>query len=149
MVKEQWDLQRTLRSSSLWFLDSCASQHLCNDRRLFTSTRAKSIDFITAAGQVIRTEEIGTVSIPLADGTIIELHNVALAPGCDLNLISLGQLRESGITYHDDPSSMILMRGNKTIARAKRSHNLFTLDLAMPGQIMSAISKVIAIIGRG
>ena len=149
MVKEQRDLQRTLQLSSFWFLDSCASPHLCNDRRLFTNTRAKSINFITAAGQVIRTEEIDTVSIPLADGTTIKLHNVTLAPGCDSNLILLGQLRESGITYHDDPSLMTLMRGNKTIARAKRSHNLFTLDLPMPGQIMSAISRAMAITSRG
>ena len=148
MVKEQ-RLQRTSRSSSSWFLDSCASRHLCNDRRLFTNTRAKSIDFITAAGQVIRTEEIGTVSIPLTDGTTIELQNVALAPGCDSNLISLGQLRESGITYHDDPDSMTLMKSGSIIARAKRNHNLFTLDLAMPGQIMSAISRAMAITGRG
>ena len=147
MVKEQRDLQRTSRSSSFWFLDSCASRHLCNNRRLFTSTWAKSINFITAAGQVIETEEIGIVSILLADGTTIKLHNVALAPGCDSNLILLGQLRESGITYHNDPSLMTLIRGNKTIARAKKSHNLFTLDLAMPGQIMLAISRVMAITG--
>lgn len=41
------------------------------------------------------------------------------------------------------------MRDNKTIARAKKSHNLFTLDLAMPGQIMSAISRAMAIKGQG
>lgn len=41
------------------------------------------------------------------------------------------------------------MRGNKTIVRAKKSHNLFTLDSAMPGQIMSAISRAMAITGRG
>ena len=127
----------------------CASRHLCNNQRLFTSTRAKSIDFITAAGQVIRTEEIGTVSIPLADGTTIKRHNIALAPRCNSNLISLSQLQESGIIYHDDPSSITLMRGNKTIVRAKRSHNLFTLNLAMPGQIMSVISRAMAITGRG
>ena len=92
MVKEQQGLQKTSRSSFSWFLDSCASRYLCNNRRLFTNTRAKSIDFITAVGQVIRTEEIGTVSIPLADGITIELQNVAWVPGCNSNLISLGQL---------------------------------------------------------
>lgn len=96
MVKEKEKLQKP--SNSTWFLDSCASRHLCNDQSLFSNTRAKSIDLVTAAGEVIRTEEVGTVSIPLANGTTIELHNVALAPGCDSNLISLGQLRESGIT---------------------------------------------------
>ena len=89
------------------------------------------------------------MSIPLADGITIELQNVALAPGCNSNLILLGQLQESSITYYDDPSLMTLIRGGRTIARAKKSHNLFTLDLAMPGQIMSAISRAMAITGRG
>lgn len=54
-----------------------------NDGRLFTDTRAKSIDFVTAAGEVIRTEKVGTVSIPLANGRKIDFKNVALAPTCD------------------------------------------------------------------
>lgn len=97
---------------------------------------------MTAAGQVIRTEEIGTVSIPLADGSTIELHNVALAPGCDLNLISLGQLRESGITYHDNPAAMTLMKDGKVIAHARKNRNLFTLELAQPGRAMATIKTV-------
>lgn len=79
MVKDQ-QMQR-LDANSTWFLDSCASRHLYNDRSLFTNTRAKSTDFVTAAGQVIRTEEIGTVSIPLADGRKIELQNVGPGSG--------------------------------------------------------------------
>lgn len=89
------------------------------------------------------------MSIPLIDGTTIKLQNVALASGCNLNLISLGQLWESGIIYHDDPSLMTLMRGGRTIACSIRSHNLFILDLAMPGQIMSAISKAMVITDQG
>lgn len=149
IVKKQQCLQKTLRSSFSWFLDLCISRHLCNDWRLFTNTRAKSIDFVTAAGQVIRTEEIGTVSILLAGGTTIKLHNVALALTCNSNLISLGQLRESGITYHDNPSIMTRMRSGKVIAHARRSHNWFTLNLAVPGQIMSVINKVLAITDQG
>lgn len=105
-----------------------------NDHRLFSSTRAKSIDFVIAVGQVIRTEEIGTVFIPLAGGTTIELHNVALVPDCDSNLISLGQLQENSITFHNNPTTITLMRGGKIVVHAKRGHNLFTLDSAMPGQ---------------
>ncbi len=152
MAKEQ--LQK-LGAGGTWFLDSCASRHLCNDRKLFSDLRAKSIDFMTAAGQVIRTEEIGTVSIPLANGNKIDLQNVALAPGCDSNLISLGQLRETGITFHDNPTEMTLMRNGKVIAQAKRDRNLFTLELAQPSRAMATIKtismqpKAMAIHGRG
>lgn len=143
-------LQKT--TSSTWFLDSCAPRHLCNNRSLFRSTQARSIDFVTAAGQIIRTNEIGTVAIPLSGGKTIELHNVAFAPECDSNLISLGQLRESGITYHDDPTMMTLMKDGSAIAHAKRERNLFILDLAIPGVAMSIRClkpKAMAITGRG
>lgn len=156
MVKEQLpqsavSMQKT---TSTWFLDSCASRHLCNDRNLFKSTRAKSIDFMTAAGQIIRTDEVGTVSIPIAGDTAIELHDVDFAPGCDSNLISLGQLRESGVTYQDDPTMMTLMKDGKIVAHAKRERNLFTLDLATSGKAMAIIlvrpkAKAMAITGRG
>ncbi len=80
---------------------------------------------------------------------MIELHNVALAPNCDSNLISLGQLRESGISYHDNPSAMTLMRVGEIIAHAKKNHNLFILNTAMPGQVMSAISRAMTTTGQG
>ncbi len=95
---------------------------------------------------VIRTEKIGTVSILLSGDATIELLNVALALNCDSNLISLGQLRESKITYHDNSTAMTLMRNRKIVAHSKRERNLFTLDLATPNQVMSA--KAMAIRGK-
>lgn len=44
---------------------------------------------------------------------------------------------------------MTLIKGDKTIAYAKRSRSFFTLDLAIPGQTISAISKAMAIMGWG
>lgn len=149
MVKEQRSLQRTSQSSFSWFLNSYVSRHLCNNWCLFINTKTKSIDFIIIASQIIQTEEIGTVSILVADGITIELQNVALTLGYNLNLISLSQLQENSIIYYNAPSSMILIRGGRTIARAKKSHISFTFDLGMPGQITSAISRVMTITGRG
>lgn len=48
-----------------------------------------------------------------------ELLDIALVPECDSNLISLGQLRETGITFHDNPSHMTLMRHGVVIVQAK------------------------------
>lgn len=135
--------------ASAWFLDSCASRYSCNNRSLFKNTHAKSIDFVTAVGQIIRTNEIGTVAILLTGGTTIELHNVAFAPQCDSNLISLGQQRKSGITYHDDPTMMILIKDGKAIVHAKRERNLFILDLAAPGKVMAVMPKAMAITRQG
>lgn len=86
MVRKQ--RLQNVGTNSTWFLDSCVSRHLCNDRALFSNLKAKSIDFVMAARQVIQIEEIGTVTILLEDGNI-KLHNVVLALECDSNLISL------------------------------------------------------------
>ncbi len=106
---------------------------------------------MTTVEQVIRIEEIGNVSIPLTDGNNIKLKNVALAPGCDSNLISLGQLQETRIIYHDNPIAMTLIQQGRVIAHAKRTQNLFILDLAHPERAMATITiqpKVIVIAGR-
>lgn len=44
---------------------------------------------------------------------------------------------------------MTFMKSDKTITHIKKSHNLFTYNFTIPGQIMPAISKAITITGWG
>lgn len=125
-----------------WYLDSCTSRHLSNNWDAFEDVREKVIDFTTAAGQVIRSEYVGTMVIPLKDGQSIKLERVTYTPDPNSNLISLGQLRESGIGYNDDPTSMTLRRGSEVIAYAKRNQNLFILDTVTVGKVMLATEVV-------
>ena len=87
MAKKQ---QLKKMDTDTWFLDSCASRLLCNNCKLSWSTHTKSINFVIATSQVIRTNEISTIAIPLSNGKTTKLQNVAYALKCDLNLISLG-----------------------------------------------------------
>lgn len=73
-----------------------------------------------AAGQIIWTEKIRIVSILLSSKRM-KPNNIALAPGCDSNLILIGQLRESKITSYNILDAMILMKDGKVIAHAKKS----------------------------
>lgn len=71
------------RTGATWYLDSCASRHLTNDRRLFVGRiQPKMWDFTTAGGQVIWLEGVRTVRIALADGASIKLEGVALVSEC-------------------------------------------------------------------
>lgn len=134
MVKEQ-QLQEEI--DNIWFLDSCVSRYSCNNRKLFGDMGTKNIDFVTVAEQVIHTKEIGTMFILLVDGNTIELHNVAFAPECDSNLITLGQFWEGEIIYQDNPTEMALVQCEEIIACAKLNRNLFTLELAKPERTMA------------
>lgn len=46
---------------------------------------------------MLKAKRIRNIAILLVDGTSIELRNVAYAPDCNANLISLGQLYDSDI----------------------------------------------------
>lgn len=82
------------------------------------------------------------MSIPLADGRKIELQNMALALEYDSNLISIGQFRETGITYYDNLIAMILMKNRKVIAYIKKNRNLFTMELVQPEKAMATMKTV-------
>lgn len=138
MVKES----KMQAPKGTWYLDSCASRHLTNNKDLFIDDlQPKCLDFTTARGQILRAESIGTIAIPLANGSSIELRNVVYAPDCDSNLISLGQLRDSGIKYIDDNEAMTFVRSGRIIAQARRDLNLFILDLAIPNRAMQVTGR--------
>lgn len=109
------------------------------------------MEFDTASRPVIWIMKVGKVSILLAERDKIELHNILLISECNSNLISSGQLRKSRITYHNNPAAIILIRNREVIAGAKKDWNLFTLDLAQPGRVMTVViktPKAMAITGR-
>lgn len=139
MVKES----RMQAPKGTWYFDSYTSHHLTNNKDLFIDDlQLKYLDFTTAGGQILCAESIGTIAIPLADRSSIELHNVAYAPDCDSNLILLGQLRDSGIKYIDNNEAMTLVQSGRIIAQTRRDRNLFILDLlATPNQAMQVIGR--------
>ena len=96
-------------TTDCWYLDSCASRHIYNNRELFSDIRSKNYKFVTVSGDIIQSKKLGTVHLPLQSGkTTMTLLNIAYAPKYDFNLISLGQFRNSRISYHDHPNSMVL-----------------------------------------
>ena len=71
---------------------------------------------------------------------MIELYNVAFVSQYNLNLILLRQLRVNGITYHNQPDVMMLMKDGRAVTYARREQNLFVLDLAALGKVMALIT---------
>lgn len=65
----------------------------------------------------MRSEHAGTVVIPLSNGSSFRLQEVLYTPECDSNLISLGQLRESGIIFYDTPNAMILKEEERPLQK--------------------------------
>lgn len=134
----------------VWYLDSCVSQHLTNNRNLFIKElRPKCLDFTTAGGQTLRAKSIRTIAILLDDGSSIRLKRVAYALKCDLHFISLGQLCDNNITYVDNPNAITLMQGGQVIASTRRDRNLFILDLVTPNKVMQVTQPPKAMMTQG
>lgn len=74
---------------------------------MFSELYPKNYELMIASGNIIKLEKVGTIQLLFENGTEIMLSNVAFALRYNSNLISLNQLREAGILYHDHPNSMI------------------------------------------
>lgn len=100
----------------MWYLDLYISCHLTNNRDLFIDKlQTKSLEFSIGGGQTLQAESVGTITIPLIDGSSIKLKGVAYTPKCNLNLIFLGQLRDNNVAYIDNIYAMTLMQGGREI----------------------------------
>lgn len=126
----------------VWYLDSYALRHICNNYKKFVDLRPKTYEFITAGGNIIRLSQVGIVTLFLENGSNLTLTNVAYALECDSNLIFLGQFWETGISYYYYAKCMILKQEGKTIGIATRRKNLLILNTQI-------LSKTILVKGRG
>lgn len=118
-----------------WYLDFCTSRYICNNHKIFGNFCLKIYKFITTGGNIIKLKYVRTVIFSLENGTLA-LSNIAYVPECDFNFISLGQLQETDISYHDHPKYMVLKERGKIIGLATKRKNLFILNIQISGKTM-------------
>ena len=82
---------------------------------------------MTARGKIIRLEEIVLVYLSTNTGATITLKNITYTLRYDSNFISLGQLRELGITYYDHFELMILKQRRNSIGSGSKYRIFFIL----------------------
>lgn len=119
----------------MWYLDLCTLKHIRKNRELFSDLRPKNYEFIMARRKVIQFQEIETVHLSFQSKKMI-LFNIVYIPKCNSNLILLGQLRKSGISYHDHPDSMILKQKESKIELAVKYKNLFIFETKSENKAM-------------
>lgn len=67
------------------------------------------------------------IILTLENGSEFTFSNVAYAPEYDSHLISLGQLQETDILYHNHLGCIVLEQGKNVIRTAKKK-NLFVFN---------------------
>lgn len=94
--------------SDVWYLNSCISRHICDSQEKFVDFQLKTYKFVTAGRDIIRSEQVETVILTLENGLQLIFSNIAYTLEYNSNLISLGQLQETGILYHDYSKCIVL-----------------------------------------
>ena len=91
-----------------WYLDPYASRYIYNNHKSFSNLQSKLDKFVTIGRNIIRLNQVKIVTLPLENNLELILSNVADTLKCNFNLILLGQLQETSISYHDHPKYIVL-----------------------------------------
>lgn len=88
--------------------------------------------FIIAESEIIQSQEVGKAHFTLRSKmSTMMLLNITYALKCDSNLISLGQLYKSRISYHNHPDFMVFKQEGNTLTVANRHKNFFVLETSL------------------
>nr|CAD1817701.1 unnamed protein product [Ananas comosus var. bracteatus] len=113
--------------STDWFFDSGASNHMtCHSQFLTKPTSMTSSQFIrTANGSIVTATHTG-----LAKSKDLHLPNTFLVPKLSMNLISIGQLCDLGLTVIFDSSDCIVQdrKTGKQVGTGRKVGRLFVVD---------------------
>lgn len=119
-------------SVHIWYPDSYASKHICNNQQKFADFHPKTYKFITANGDIIWLEQMW-IAIPSPEKNLcLTLFNIAYGPECNSKLIFLAQLKKSGILYYNHSKHMILKQEGSTIQSIKSKKNFLVLNIQVP-----------------
>jgi len=72
-------------------------------------------------------EDVIKLSTP--NNGVVRIEKIIYAPDCDFNLILLGQLSKTGITYHNKKSHITLKKNRTIITRASAVKNMFLFNV--------------------
>jgi Reverse transcriptase (RNA-dependent DNA polymerase) len=117
-----------------WTLDSGTDVHVCNDRARFKFERAATEQDVLVAGKTTyEIEAFGSVEITAkgpSGPVLIQLLNVALAPGFLTNLACLRRFTEKGV--HWDTQKGRLHRNGQTFCYTQSVDDHWVLEYGAP-----------------
>ena len=111
--------------SSLWYLDSGATRHICADRSLFSSIEDCNTTLNWGNAGSIQAKGVGTIRLRfLSTGRTATISDCLYLPQLGLNLLSLGQLINKGVSLKSDQKGSTLAIDGDVIAEGSYQGNL-------------------------
>ena len=122
---------RTLATSTSWVFDTgCVSHITSNVQGLRKSrTLAKGeVELRVGNGARVVAVVVGTYSLPLPSGLILELNNCYYVPAIIKNIISIPVLDNEGFSFTIEKGCFSVYLNSMFYATTKRSNGLYFLD---------------------
>lgn len=135
-------------TSSRWYLDSGASEHMCNDRSLFDSLEKldKPVTVQTVkSGVTLSAFHCGrVVAFAAVDGEIfrVNIAKVLFIPDLSVNLLSLRKMEESGLKVVFYNGTVIVEDAGQIVAVGKQSGRLYCMDFDFKPQQQNSKAMV-------
>ncbi|KAH9638116.1 hypothetical protein HF086_014977, partial [Spodoptera exigua] len=115
-------------NSNVWYIDSGATNHMCNSRDVMVSCNPnKTVDVSVANGERLSTAGLGEVEIKLKDcvRTISETYYV---PNLSTNLLSVSAMTRKGYVVTFNRNSCTIRDGNEVLATGTQVNESSTID---------------------
>ncbi len=133
---------RRLGAGTTWYVDSCASEHMCSDRAVFTSLVRGSSTILLGDNSTLAVEGVGEVRMSWKrsnrkpfDANVTNVHFV---PSLKTNLLSVSALLKKGCEVRFDQNGCHIYRDGEVIGLGKPEGDLFRLELASTTYALAA-----------
>ncbi|GAA6026934.1 hypothetical protein JCM8202_005054, partial [Rhodotorula sphaerocarpa] len=113
-------------------LDSGATHSMCGDASLFSGLRLcrpSAVGVVSGAKNGLMVTGVGTLSVKLASGRIVSIHQALLVPGIAANLLSSSQLYDNhGVTSTFSEHATLSRDGSVIATGTRLRKHLYQLD---------------------
>lgn len=112
-----------------WFLDSGATQHMCNNKSLFTNLESFNTTIKIANNTNMAAIGRGDIKLTTQDGTTFSLLNVLYVPKLASNLLSVcSATKNSKIRFNFKKGECQILYDDMILATAKQQDSLLVLE---------------------
>jgi hypothetical protein len=120
-----------LEEDGSWWIDSCASRHVCKEMSLFKTFETMEDGCILFMGNstTAAVKGKGTVNLEFTSGNVLTLTDVYYVPEIRKNLVSGGLLNKFGFKCVFESDQFVLTKGGTFVGKGYLSECVFKLNL--------------------
>ena len=126
------DVYLTGSRSSAWVFDTGSVAHICNSKQELRNRRRLAKDEVTMRvgnGSKVDAIAVGTVSLQLPSGLVMNLNHCYLVPALSMNIISGSCLLRDGYSFKSENNGCSISMSNIFYGHAPNVRGLFILNL--------------------